>query len=88
LDEDGLDQYAAFFKTDHHWKPETGIWANGKIMTYLQELGIIENFNRSWRDIDNFTVAVYKNSFLGSRGQRVGKYFAGVDDISLIYPET
>jgi hypothetical protein len=87
LHEDGLDHYAMFFKTDNHWKPETGVWASGKIMTHLKELRIIESFDPAWCDIDNFTVDVYRNSFLGSRGQRVGRYFAGVDDISLIYPE-
>jgi hypothetical protein len=85
--EDGLDRYDAFFKTDHHWKPEAGIWANGKIMAYLHDTRMIENFDASWSNLDNFKVTVYKNGFLGSGAQRTGKYFAGVDDINLIYPE-
>ena len=38
-------------------------------------------------DIKNYEVNTYRNWFLGSIGKRVGIYYAGIDDIDLIYPK-
>ena len=35
----------------------------------------------------NYTVTTYKKWHLGSRGQRTGIYYAGIDDFNLIIPD-
>lgn len=88
MDEQGISEEDAFFVTDHHWTPETGVWAVGQIckelatrygFTYDNEIVDMQNYNRK----------VYPNWYLGSQGKRVGQYFTpyGADDISLIYPK-
>ncbi len=74
-----------FFKTDHHWKPETGLWAANKIAGKLNsDFGF--SIDTSLLEKDRFAVTTYKEQFLGSMGKRVGIYYAGTDDFSLILP--
>ena len=82
----GLNHYELFFKTDHHWKPETAFWAYTRIRNILVK-NYEFNINKSFSDINNYNIKKYKNYFLGSQGKRVGLYYGGVDDISLIYPK-
>jgi hypothetical protein len=87
---EGLNHYDAFFKTDHHWTPETGLWASAKVQEYLMGKGIVETetIDTRLQDINNFNKDIYKDIFIGSRARRTGIYFAGtIDDISLIYPK-
>lgn len=84
--EQGISHPSLFFKTDHHWKPEGAFWAFGEIVDVLNErydYGIDDFYT----DPANYQKQVYKDWFLGARGKRVGQYFAGVDDISLISPK-
>jgi hypothetical protein len=80
-----LDHHSLFYKTDHHWKAETGLWAAGIIAQYL-------NTNNGF-DIDldlfkpeQYRYDVYENWFLGSLGKKVTLVYAPPEDISLIYP--
>ncbi len=85
MKEDGLSHYDYFFKTDHHWTPEAAFWAFGNLAETLNaNYGF--TIDESYYDIDNYTVTVYQDWFLGSQGKRVGTWVAGVDDISLITP--
>lgn len=85
--EEGLTYTEAFFVTDHHWKPETGFWAYGKILEKLAENGNIAPVNTFYTNPHNFDFTVYEDAFLGSSGKRTGIYFAGVDDFCLISPK-
>jgi hypothetical protein len=87
LVKDGICYTEAFFKTDHHWTPETGFWAYVKITEHLVQSGVIEPVAPGYTDINEFNVNVYESWFLGSAGERTGKYFAGVDDFSVIFPK-
>lgn len=79
------DYGSLFFKTDHHWKPETGLWAAKKITEKLNEsLGF--QIDTTLLDKNRLVVKTYKNQFLGSMGKRVGRYYAGIDDFSLLLP--
>lgn len=83
--ESGMDQYDYFFKTDHHWLPETAFWAAGYIADTLNaDYGF--NMDTSYLDLDYYNVESYEDWFLGSQGKRVGAHMVGVDDISLISP--
>lgn len=86
IEKDGLDHYSLFFKTDHHWLPETGFWAFTKIAKILKENYGFE-YDEKYTNIDNYDKEVYKNELLGSKGKRVGTiYSGGLENMSLIYP--
>ncbi|NMC55769.1 MAG: hypothetical protein GYA50_00925 [Eubacteriaceae bacterium] len=86
IHDSNINHYEMFFKTDHHWKPEAGLWATGKL---CEKLAADYNFKIDTQlyDPKNYNVEVKKNWFLGSQGKRVGLYYGGVDDISVITPK-
>lgn len=84
--EDNLDWYSLFFKTDHHWKNESGLWAYGKLAQHLNESFGYSIDESSW-NTDSYTITTHKNAFLGSQGKRTGSLYSGLDDISVIIPK-
>ena len=88
MKEDKISEETMFFATDHHWKPESGFWATGKILADLNNRYSFE-YNKNITDFNNYNIKVYKDWFLGSQGKKVGRYFTklGADDISLITPK-
>ena len=84
---DDLDLGNLFYKTDHHWKTETAFWATGVVKDYLNEnYGLNLDPNDFYTDGANYQSVFYEKSFLGSQGRRVGKYYGGVDDFTLMLP--
>ena len=77
----GLTMENAYFHTDHHWLPETGLWAAGEIAGAL-------GLDTALLETDNYTFTTYEDLFLGSEGKKVGRYFTplGLDDFSMITP--
>ena len=86
MQQQGIDHYSAFFRTDHHWKPETGIWATGEIIKKMNEISGL-NMDSSVGDISKYNIKVYKNYMLGSQGRNVSLSFADPEDISIITPK-
>lgn len=76
------DEFQAnqFYRTDHHWTNESAFNGANAI---LNAFGI-ENEQYDFR---NFEKNVYKDSFLGSYGIRVGDYFIGKDDFTVLVPK-
>ena len=85
IKEEGIHQYDLFFVTDHHWNPKGAFWGYTKVMEYLEKNHDV-SVDSKGIDLVNFKDDVYKDWFLGSHGKRVGRYYAGVDDIDLLYP--
>ncbi|MBR1657204.1 MAG: hypothetical protein IJ697_01895 [Synergistaceae bacterium] len=86
LHEDGMKHHESFFVTDHHWKPETGLWAAGHILRILRDdLGW--NVNPEILSPENFEYVVYPEWFLGSQGKKVTLVRAKPDDLTVIYPK-
>lgn len=84
----GIPPSQLFFKTDHHWTIETAFWGFGQLVQHLNEVIDLQlDPERFYTDIENYNVIQYKDSYIGSMGRKVGKYYAGVDDFSLIYPK-
>lgn len=83
---DSLDLCEMFFKTDHHWLPQTGLYACGKISQKLNDSYGYKT-SEDLFDVDNYTVKTYENSFIGSHGRRTGGLFSSSDDFSLVYPK-
>ena len=77
-----------YFVTDHHWTPETGLWAAGEICRELSgRYGFY--YRKDYTDISNFSIKTYKNWFLGSLGKKTGTFFSpyGADDFDIIAPK-
>ena len=85
--EAGMTNADAFFVTDHHWTPQTGFWAYGKIIEELYRNGAIGQISQYHIDPQNYNFQIYENVFLGSSGKRTGQYFAGLDDFCVISPK-
>ncbi len=86
LHADGISVTESHYTTDHHWKPEGGFWAYTKILEKLQKMGAINPVDSFYTDPENFRFVTHPDSFLGSSGKRTGRYFAGLDDSTLIHP--
>lgn len=85
IHDDGIDQYSMMYKTDHHWTTKAGLYAYGVLEDYIVDRTGCDVDERI-SDIQNYTVTTYKKWHLGSRGQRTGIYYAGIDDFDLIIP--
>ena len=85
LNKDYLNLFEAFFKTDHHWKPETGFWATQKIIKFLNTK-LKHTFDENIIKKENFNFKTYPKMFLGSQGRKVSLSIAEPDDFTLITP--
>lgn len=86
IEKENMDYNTLFFKTDHHWTIETAFDAFSRIASLCND-ELNYNIDESYYDIDNYTVNVYENEFLGSMGSRTGGWYVGRDDFSLISPK-
>lgn len=85
LHADGMDHHASFYETDHHWRPETGLWAAGKIAERLNaDYGF--GIDLSLFDASRWRGEVYEDWFLGSQGKKVTLSRAEPEDFTLLYP--
>ena len=82
---DGIDHYSMMYKTDHHWTTEAGFYAYRYLEKYIAEKTGCEIDPRV-ADLANYTVTKFDKWHLGSRGQRTGVYYTGIDDFVLIDP--
>ena len=78
--------YELFFHTDHHWTPRGAFYGYQGTLEMLEELLQVEIDSR-YREEQYYQEDTYKDWFLGASGKRTGRYFAGLDDITVIYPE-
>lgn len=75
----------AFYRTDHHWKTSTGLWATNQIAESLEKYGI--PYNKDLLDIKNYNQKTYENIMLGSLGKKVSLAYADPEDFTLITPK-
>ncbi len=76
---------ACFFNTDHHWTPEGAFFAFQQIAAQLEDSYGFQ-ISAEITDRMNYETSLYPKSFLGSQGKRVGPWYAGMDDFSLLLP--
>lgn len=80
------DPHEAFFKTDLHWKPQTGLFAAGLTAEYLNsKYGY--NIDMTWFDNENFSYELYESRILGSEGRKLTVSVAEPEDFMLLYPK-
>jgi len=84
IHEENLEHYSLFYRTDHHWNADAGLWASEKISEWLIQKGF--NVDTSTFSKDNYDEIIMEDLFLGSQGKQVGKYFAGTDDFKYYVP--
>lgn len=85
MHDEGIDAYGMMYRTDHHWTTKAGFYAYTRINNVLMRKLDCE-VDVQVMDFSNYTVTTYPQWHLGSRGQRTGAYFAGIDDFDLILP--
>lgn len=74
-----------FFKTDHHWLPSSGIWADKLLCEFLnQEYGY--NFDTSVFNMDNYEIDIWEGSSLGSLGKKVTEVYSQRENFPIILP--
>lgn len=81
-----LDHYDMFYRTDHHWKAESGLWAAGEIVEFLSGWNGDYAVKDGLLEPSAYTYEVHEDRFLGSAGKRVGSIYAGMDDFTVITP--
>ncbi|MCM1303368.1 MAG: hypothetical protein NC305_12680 [Lachnospiraceae bacterium] len=86
LHEDGLIHADAFYRTDHHWKAETGLWAAGELAQYLNEMHDF-SIDTTMLAADQFTYETYPSWFLGSGGTKLTIAAVDAEDFTMIYPK-
>lgn len=82
---DGLDIYDMFYRTDHHWKTRSGLWAAGKIAAGLNEYCGYD-IDLSLFDESKYIFRNWENCWLGEQGGLVGASYVGLDDYTEIKP--
>ena len=83
--EKNIDKYSLFFKTDHHWTPQAGVFVSESI---CKEINNIYGWNLDVNtfNLNDYEIDTYYNSFLGSQGKRVGALYNGIDDFYVVKP--
>ncbi len=86
LHDERKNHHDAFYKTDHHWKTQTGLWAARHVLRILhQDLNwpVDENILNA----ENFEFDTYYDCFLGSQGKKLTLVRAKPEDFTLIRPK-
>ncbi len=78
-----IDPHEAFFATDHHFTPETGLWAAQVLAEHLLNRWQIP-LDLEALDDSRFRARVYPRHFLGSMGKRRTLARCEPDDISML----
>ncbi len=75
------------FKTDHHWTVEACFLVFIALVDEMEKLyGVTLDEGGAYRDIGNYNIRIYPDSFLGSLGRATGAVFSGLEDFTLIWP--
>lgn len=86
IKEEQIDEISLFFKTDHHWLPSTGIWADELLCKEFNEK-YNYHIDTSVFDMENYEVSVLENFFLGGQGRMVTEVYCEKDDFPIVLPK-
>jgi hypothetical protein len=85
IDTENLEHHKLFYKTDHHWKAETGLWAS-KIISVFLNTKYNFNIDLNLFDPKYYNCVEYNKQFLGSLGRKITLARSQPENITLIYP--
>lgn len=81
----GMSYTDSFFQYDHHWLPQTGLWAAGQISEYIDECkNLVTDY--SVFNKENYDVIKYKEDELRGWGRIVTHVYADEMEIDMYYP--
>ncbi|MCM1154927.1 MAG: DHHW family protein [Roseburia sp.] len=80
------DMISLFFKTDHHWLPSTGIWADKMLCEILNEKYDYQ-FDTSIFNMGYYKTDILEEDFLGSQGKKITEVYCQKEDFPIIVPE-
>lgn len=86
VEEKGLEGTKIFFRTDHHWLPQAGIWACQVLAETLNDTAGYE-INTGIFDESNYEITWLPEFFLGSQGRKVTEIYASPEDFPIILPK-
>lgn len=86
LHADGLSHAEAFYRTDHHWTANTGLWAAKMLAQNLNEAHGF-SVDAAMLEPDRFSYEMYHSWWLGSRGRKLTSIAAEPEDFTIIYPD-
>ena len=75
-----------FYRTDHHWNGDGALLGFSVLMDYLRNQ-YDPSLDISYADPECWERFTLEDSFLGTHGKRVGKYYAGTDDLIWYEPK-
>lgn len=82
---EGLDWYVAYYKTDHHWKTETGLWAAQVITQMLNEREEFV-FDAYFFEEGSYMMTTYDDCFLGCYGRAYAAFILDRESYTCILP--
>lgn len=86
IEKNNKDIYSLFFKTDHHWLPSTGIWADKVLCEYLNN-NFNYNIDTSVFEPEMYETSILEKHFLGSWGKKVTMAYTNPDDFPIVIPK-
>ena len=86
VEEEGLESAELFFRTDHHWLPQAGIWACRVLAEELNDTAGY-GIDAGVFDEGNYEITWLPDFFLGSQGRKVTEVYASPEDFPVILPK-
>lgn len=84
IKKDNLDHYSLFYKTDHHWNADAGMWAANVIGQKLNSILSLDFKGLS--EFGDYSKMVFEGAMFGSEGQDVSHYLAVSEDFDMWIP--
>lgn len=75
-----------FYKTDHHWNMKACFESYVVISEYFSVINRKNKFSDTL-NLDNYETLLFADTFLGSRGIKIGSKYAGKDDFYVYIPK-
>lgn len=86
MKEQGMSYTDSFFRDEHHWLPQTGLWAAGEISKYINEYENLVTDDIIF-DIDEYDIKTSDKKCLRGYGKIVTSVYADETSIDLLYPK-
>ena len=83
---EGIGSTELFFKTDHHWLPQAGLWACRVLSETLNGAAGYE-IDTGIFDESNYEITWLPDFFLGSQGRKVTEVYAPPEDFPIVLPK-
>ena len=86
MKEQGKSYTDSFFQDEHHWLPQTGLWAAGEISKYINEYENLVTDDIIF-DIDEYDIKTSDEKCMRGYGKIVTSAYAEKTPIDLLYPK-